>query len=168
MYSSRVTVTWCFYLHFSFFHFNFDKFNLSLFGKKEDGHMQLTYIISCSNVQLLSTVFTRRDFEAKRFTQVWYLQKTQSKPNSSGNNSSIFLLQINISYKDRSAHMVFVRINHIPCLTEKTEHKLQKICWQWELQHRKMVTYKGYKKRKRMLRQNHGWAILSLKGTSKF
>lgn len=42
--------------------------------------------------------------------------------------------------------MVFVRINRIPCLTEKTESKLQKIRWQGEPQHRKMVTYKGYKK----------------------
>lgn len=66
--------------------------------------------------------------------------------------------------------MVFVRINRIPCLTEKTEYKLQKICWQGEPQHRKMVTYKGYKKMKKEVKitKNHGWATLSLKGTFKF
>lgn len=50
-------------------------------------------------------------------------------PTLLGNKRSIFLLQIkNISYKHRrSAHMAFVKINHIPRLTEKTERKFQKI-----------------------------------------
>jgi len=51
-------------------------------------------------------------------------------PTLLGSNRCIFLLQIkNISHKHRrSAHLAFVRINHIPCLTEKIEHKFQKIC----------------------------------------
>lgn len=59
----------------------------------------------------------------------------------------LYFLVANKEYiMQRSAHMVFVRINYISCLTEKTEYKLQKTCWQGEPQHRKMVTYKGYKK----------------------
>lgn len=66
--------------------------------------------------------------------------------------------------------MVFVRINHIPCLTEKTEHKLQKICWHGEPQHRKNGNRERLQNMKKEVKitKNRCWPTLALKGTFKF
>lgn len=115
--------------------------------------MQITYIILEATSNCFLPFLPRVIMEQKGLLRYSACKTPTVSPTVLENERSIFLLQIYHTKHWRSAHMAFVGINHIPCLTEKIEHKFQKICWgrvggenhsteKWE----NTESLKGYKK----------------------